>query len=81
MGGTWIHNQQGFVWRELARYGMDRNLKLSPNEDYASHAYSMARRNGKSAFERGVRRWLGAVGELEPGWDSEARLMSAAVWS
>lgn len=47
MGGTWIHNQQGFVWRELARYGMDRNLKLSPNEDYASRAYSMARRNGE----------------------------------
>ncbi|GAA5855725.1 hypothetical protein JCM8547_001659 [Rhodosporidiobolus lusitaniae] len=38
MGGTWIHHQQGFVWRELVRYGIDRDLKVSPAPSFAAPA-------------------------------------------
>ncbi|KAH6987990.1 hypothetical protein BKA56DRAFT_578103 [Ilyonectria sp. MPI-CAGE-AT-0026] len=30
MGGTWVHWNQPFVWRELARYGMSKDLEISP---------------------------------------------------
>ncbi|KAH7145922.1 hypothetical protein B0J13DRAFT_331771 [Dactylonectria estremocensis] len=30
MGGTWVHWNQPFVWRELARYGMSKDLEVSP---------------------------------------------------
>ena len=30
MGGTWIHWHQPFVWRELARYGLASDLKVTP---------------------------------------------------
>lgn len=30
MGGTWVHWNQPFVWRELARYGMSNHLEVSP---------------------------------------------------
>ncbi|ORY91639.1 hypothetical protein BCR35DRAFT_323378 [Leucosporidium creatinivorum] len=46
MGGTWVHPQQGFVWRELHRYGIDRDIKITPNEDYPSHAVNVTRRKG-----------------------------------
>ncbi|GAA5848820.1 hypothetical protein JCM8547_006354 [Rhodosporidiobolus lusitaniae] len=33
-----FHWQQGFVWRELVRYGLDRRLKITPNEDFPDYA-------------------------------------------
>ncbi|GAA6022241.1 hypothetical protein JCM10207_008901 [Rhodosporidiobolus poonsookiae] len=37
MGGTWIHHTQGFTWTELCRYGLDKELIISPNTDYPEH--------------------------------------------
>ncbi|GAA6040326.1 hypothetical protein JCM8097_009423 [Rhodosporidiobolus ruineniae] len=47
MGGTWIHWQQGFVWREMVRYGLDRRLKITPNEDYPDYAVNRTVLDGK----------------------------------
>lgn len=33
MGGTWVHWNQPFVWRELARYNMSKDLEISPVMD------------------------------------------------
>ncbi|GAA5914491.1 hypothetical protein JCM6882_003039 [Rhodosporidiobolus microsporus] len=47
MGGTWVHWQQGFVWRELVRYGFDRRLKITPNEDFPDYAVNRTIYDGK----------------------------------
>ncbi|BGP17387.1 hypothetical protein JCM10213_002870 [Rhodosporidiobolus nylandii] len=47
MGGTWVHWQQGFVWREMVRYGLDRRLKITPNEDFPSYAVNRTVYDGK----------------------------------
>ncbi|GAA6022702.1 hypothetical protein JCM10207_008071, partial [Rhodosporidiobolus poonsookiae] len=47
MGGTWVHWQQGFVWREMVRYGIDRDIKITPNEDFPDHAVARAVYNGQ----------------------------------
>ncbi|GAA5839398.1 hypothetical protein JCM9279_005927 [Rhodotorula babjevae] len=47
MGGTWIHWQMGFVWREVTRYGLERRLKITPNADYADYAFNKTTFNGK----------------------------------
>lgn len=36
--GTWVHHQQGFTWRELLRYGLDRRLKVSPAPTFSQPA-------------------------------------------
>lgn len=38
----------GFVWRELKRYGIDRDLKYTPDAQHPSKAYSTANLNGKT---------------------------------
>ncbi|BGP41179.1 hypothetical protein JCM10450v2_005218 [Rhodotorula kratochvilovae] len=47
MGGTWVHWQMGFVWREICRYGLERRLKVTPNEDYPDYAFNKTAFNGK----------------------------------
>lgn len=46
MGDTWIHWQQAFVWREMARYGIEKNLKFTPSEVYPAFAINKTIANG-----------------------------------
>lgn len=39
LGGTWVHWNQPFVWRELSRYGMDKELEMSPESGHGMDRY------------------------------------------
>ncbi|GAA5983795.1 hypothetical protein JCM10908_005930 [Rhodotorula pacifica] len=47
MGGTWVHWTMGYVWREIQRYGLDKKLKITPNDDYPDFAFNKTAFNGK----------------------------------
>ncbi|GAA5848843.1 hypothetical protein JCM8547_006364 [Rhodosporidiobolus lusitaniae] len=47
-----VHWQQGFVWRELVRYGLDRRLKITPNEDFPDYAVNRTVYDGKVYEEK-----------------------------
>lgn len=47
MGGTWVHYQQGYVWRELTRYNIAHDLKCTPNNDYSERGYAVSQFEGK----------------------------------
>ncbi|GAA6020298.1 hypothetical protein JCM10207_003217 [Rhodosporidiobolus poonsookiae] len=51
MGGTWIHQTMGYVWREVQRYGLDRRLKYTPNEDFPDYAFNKTVFNGTTLVE------------------------------
>ncbi|GAA6022663.1 hypothetical protein JCM10207_008572 [Rhodosporidiobolus poonsookiae] len=46
MGGTWIRWQQGYVWRELTRYGIEKDLKVTPTSEYPEKARYVAKLEG-----------------------------------
>lgn len=37
----------GYVWRELKRYGIERDLKYTPDGSHKSKAYAVTLLNGK----------------------------------
>ncbi|GAA5859400.1 hypothetical protein JCM8547_002016 [Rhodosporidiobolus lusitaniae] len=46
MGGTWIHWQQGYIWRELTRYGIEKDLKITPTNEFPEKAYYVTKMDG-----------------------------------
>ncbi|GAA6008800.1 flavin monoamine oxidase family protein [Rhodotorula paludigena] len=46
MGGTWVHWTMGYIWREITRYGLERKLKITPNELYPDYAFNRTNFNG-----------------------------------
>lgn len=40
--------QQGYFWRELGRYNLDRDIKVTPNAEYPSRAFAQSEYNGKT---------------------------------
>ena len=42
-----VHYQQGYVWRELSRYGIAHDLKYTPNADYPDRGYAVSQFEGE----------------------------------
>jgi hypothetical protein len=39
MGGTWVHWNQPFVYREIARYGLQKELEVSHDNSQGVKSY------------------------------------------
>ncbi|GAA5918862.1 hypothetical protein JCM6882_002440 [Rhodosporidiobolus microsporus] len=53
-GRTWTANYNGdlfemggYIWRELTRYGIEKDLKITPTSDYPEKAYYVTKMEGK----------------------------------
>lgn len=50
MGGTWVHWNQPFVWRELARYNLTTSLEISPAHGYGVDSCALVTSSGTRLF-------------------------------
>ena len=50
MGGTWVHWNQPFVYRELARYGMQKELENSHDYSQGVNSFSFITPTAKKIF-------------------------------
>ena len=41
MGGTWVHHSQPYTFRELQRYGLDRDLTQTRHAGYENDYFSL----------------------------------------
>jgi monoamine oxidase len=41
MGGTWVHWYQGYVYREIARYNLQKQLEKSPDDSIGLKCFSI----------------------------------------
>ncbi|KAF7560410.1 hypothetical protein G7046_g3749 [Stylonectria norvegica] len=73
MGGTWIHWNQPFVWREMARYNMSRDIEVSPVTGQGLDKATFVRPSGTihmsheeeaSVLESAVRKFINVDGKF-----------------
>jgi monoamine oxidase len=46
MGGTWVHWFQGYVYREIARYNLQKQLEVSQDNSKGINCFSIIAANG-----------------------------------
>jgi len=52
MGGTWVHWNQPFVYREIARYNMQKELEISHDYSQGVNTYTLTTPNGRTVMSR-----------------------------
>lgn len=50
MGGTWVHWNQPFVYREIARYGMQKELEISHDYSQGVNSFSVIGPEGRKVM-------------------------------
>jgi hypothetical protein len=50
MGGTWVHWFQGYVYREIARYNLQKQLEISPDNTSGVNSFSLVSADGRKTM-------------------------------